>query len=183
MREVAAATGSSVSEISRRELGRSRGLTGERLAAHAAVIGLKLSLNLWPSGGGLRDVAQARYVAAFIARVGRSWQVSLEAPMPIAGDLRAIDVSLVRGDVRLAVEVITRLADLQAQLRAAQLKARDFGATRLILVVAATHANRRALEVAGASLVATFDLDTRRVTRDLARGADPGRDAIIVLRA
>lgn len=183
IRELAAATGSSASEISRRELGRSRGLTGERLAVHAAVIGLRLSVNLWPTGGGMRDAAQARYIAAFVARVGRSWHVALEAPIPIAGDLRAIDVSLTRGEVRLAVEVITRLADLQAQLRAAQLKARDVGATRLILVVAATHANRRALEVARASLLDAFDLDTRRVLRDLAHGVDPGRDAIIVLGA
>jgi transcriptional regulator with XRE-family HTH domain len=181
IREVAAATGSSASEISRRELGRSPGLTGERLAMHAAVIGLKLSVNLWPTGGGLRDVAQATYIAAFVARVGRSWQVMLEAPMPIAGDLRAVDLMLTRGDVRVAVEVITRLADLQAQLRAAQLKARDIGATRQLLVVAATHANRRTLDAARASLVAAFDLDTRRVLRDLARGADPGRDAIVLI--
>lgn len=181
IRELAAAIGSSTSEISRRELGRSPGLTGERLAVHGAAIGLKLSLSLWPTGGGLRDAAQARYIAAFVARVGRAWRVQLEAPIQVAGDLRAIDVLLVRGDVRLAVEVITRLADLQAQLRAAQLKARDFGATRLILVVAATHANRRALDAARGSLVEAFDLDTRRVMRDLTRGADPGRDAIVVL--
>lgn len=77
--------------------------------------------------------------------------------------------------------MITRLVDLQAQVRAAQLKARDLGATRLILVVAGTHTNRRALEAVRTSLVEAFDLDTRRVMADLARGADPGRDAIIVL--
>jgi hypothetical protein len=102
-------------------------------------------------------------------------------PIPIAGDLRAVDVLLIRREVRVAVEVITRLADLQAQVRGAQLKARDIGATRLIIVVAATHANRRALEAVRASLVEAFDLDTRRVMADLARGADPARDAIVVL--
>lgn len=181
LREVAAAIGSSASEISRRELGRSRRLTGEKLAVHAAAIGLKLSVSLWPVGGGVRDAAQARYIAAFVARVGRAWRVALEAPIPIAGDLRAVDILLTRGRVQVAVEVITRLADLQAQLRAAQLKSRDLGATRLIIVVAGTHANRRALEAVRASLVEAFDLDTRRVMADLARGADPGRDAIIVL--
>lgn len=181
LREVAAAIGSSASEISRRELGRSRRLTGEKLAVHAAAIGLKLSVSLWPVGGGVRDAAQARYIAAFVARVGRAWRVALEAPIPIAGDLRAVDILLTRGRVQVAVEVITRLVDLQAQVRAAQLKARDLGATRLILVVAGTHANRRALEEVRASLVEAFDLDTRRVMADLARGADPGRDAIIVL--
>jgi transcriptional regulator with XRE-family HTH domain len=181
LREVAFAIGSSASEVSRREHGTSRRLTGEKLAVHAAALGLRLSVNLWPVGGGVRDAAQARYIAAFVARVGRAWRVVLEAPIPIAGDLRAVDVLLVRRDVRLAVEVITRLADLQAQVRAAQLKARDIGATRLIIVVAGTHANRRALEEVRASLVEAFDLDTRRVMADLTRGSDPGRDAIIVL--
>ena len=181
LREVAAAIGSSASEVSRRELGKSTRLTGEKLAVHASALGLKLSVALWPIGGGVRDVAQARYIAAFVARVGRAWRVVLEAPIPIAGDLRAVDVLLSRGGVRVAVEVITRLADLQAQVRAAQLKARDLGGTRLIIVVAGTHANRRALEAVRASLVEAFDMDTRRVMADLARGSDPGRDAIILL--
>jgi transcriptional regulator with XRE-family HTH domain len=181
LRKVAVAIDSSASEVSRRELGTSRRLTGEKLAVHAAAVGLKVSVNLWPVGGGVRDAAQARYIAAFVARVGRPWRVVLEAPIPIAGDLRAVDVLLIRREVRVAVEVITRLADLQAQVRGAQLKARDIGATRLIIVVAATHANRRALEAVRASLVEAFDLDTRRVMADLARGADPARDAIVVL--
>ena len=94
-------------------------------------------VKLYPLGGGIRDAAQARYIAAFVARVGRPWRVTLEAPVPIAGDLRAVDVLLASERARIAVEVITRLADLQAQVRAAQLKARDIGATRLILVIAA----------------------------------------------
>lgn len=71
--------------------------------------------------------------------------------------------------------------DLQAQVRAAQLKARDIGATRLIVVVAGTHANRRSLAEARSTLAAGFDLDTRRLMADLAAGRDPGRDGIIVL--
>lgn len=176
-----AVVGVSQGEISRRELGRSRRLMGESLAVHAAAVGLKVSVKLWPIGGGIRDAAQTRYVAAFVARVGRLWSVVLEAPIQLAGDLRAVDVLLVRGDVRVAVEVITRLADLQAQVRAVQLKARDIGATRLIIVVTGTHANRRVLAAARATLVAGFDLDSRRVLADLAAGRDPGRDGILML--
>ena len=180
-KRLGAKIGVSQGEISRRELGRSRRLMGEPLAVHAAAVGLKVSVKLWPVGGGMRDAAQTRYVAAFVARVGRLWSVVLEAPMQLAGDLHAVDVLLVRGDVRIAVEVITRLADLQAQVRAAQLKARDIGATRLIIVVAATHANRRVLAEARATLVAGFDLDSRRLLADLAAGRDPGRDGILML--
>ena len=73
------------------------------------------------------------------------------------------------------------LTDLQAQVRAAQLKARDIGATRLILAIAGTHANRRALASARPSLVPAFDLDSRRLLADLAAGRDPGNDGVIVL--
>jgi transcriptional regulator with XRE-family HTH domain len=183
MRELGAAIGVSASEISRRELGKSPRLTGEKLAVHAAAVGLRLSVKLWPVGGGIRDAAQARYVAAFVARVGRSWKVTLEAPIPLAGDLRAVDILLASATARVAVEVITRLTDLQAQVHAAQLKARDIGATRLILVVAATHANRTAIASARAALVDAFELDGRRIIAGLAAGRDPLRDGIVVLEA
>ena len=180
-RRLGAALGVSASEISRRELGRSRGLTGGRLAEHAAAVGWKLSVQLWPIGGGVRDAGQARLIGLFVARVGRAWRIRLEAPIPIGGDLRAVDALMVRGAVGVAVEAITRLADLQAQVRAAKLKARDIGATRLILVVADTNANRAALVEMRPSLAESFDLDTRRLLADLGAGRDPGRDGIIVL--
>jgi hypothetical protein len=178
---IGAAIGISGPEVCRRELGRSPRLTGDKLAVHAAAVGLKLVVKLYPVGGGIRDAAQARHVAAFVARVGRPWRVTLEAPIPLPGDLRAVDVLLTSAPVRIAVEVITRLADLQAQVRAAQLKARDIGATRLILVIAGTHANRNALASARSTLVPAFDLDSRRLLADLAAGRDPGRDGIVVL--
>lgn len=181
LKQVGEALGVSDSEVSRRELGRSSRVSGQKLAVHAAAVGLRLSVKLWPIGGGIRDAAQARYIAMFVARVGRLWRVMLEAPIPIAGDLRAIDILLLNDAARIAVEVITRLADLQTQVRAAQLKARDIGATRLILVIAATHANRTALNAARSTLAEAFDLDTRRLMADLAAGRDPGRDGIVLL--
>ena len=150
------------------------------LSRHSAAVGLRLSVKLYPVGGGLRDAAQARHIANFLARIGKAWRVVLEATIPLPGDLRAVDV-LLDGPCRICVEVITRLHDLQAQIRAAQLKQRDIRATRLIIVVAGTHANRRALEDLRGTLVATFDLDTRRTLAQLANGRDPGRDAIVVL--
>jgi hypothetical protein len=78
--------------------------------------------------------------------------------------------------------VVTRIADLQALIRSSQAKGRDLGATRLIIVVADTHANARALAGSRHMLVTAFDLDTRRVMAELAAGRDPGRDAIVLLR-
>ena len=181
-RHVAAAIKSSQAEVSRRERGHVPGVGLDRLVAHGAAVGMRVSVKLWPMGGAIRDAAQARYIAAFVARVGRPWTVTLEAPMPMAGDLRAIDVHLRSADGAVAVEVITRLADLQAQLRAAQLKARDARATRLVIVVAGTYANRTAVAGARETLVHGYDLDARHVMADLAAGRIPPRDALILLK-
>jgi transcriptional regulator with XRE-family HTH domain len=181
-REVGAAIGASASEVSRRELAQSPRLTGEKLAVHAAAVGLRLSVKLFPVGGGIRDEAQSRYVRAFLARIGQAWRTTLEAGMPRFGDLRAVDILLVRGGVRIAVEVITRVGDLQAQVRSARLKARDIGATRLILVIADTHANARFVDALRATLAPDFELNARRVLADLEAGREPSRDAFIVFR-
>ena len=93
------------------------------------------------------------------------------------------DILLISGHLRIVVEVITRLADAQAQIRAAQLKARDLDATRLVIVLAATHANRDALNSVRDALGRAFSLDTRGVMAALAAGRDPGRDAIVLLTA
>jgi transcriptional regulator with XRE-family HTH domain len=157
-----------------------KAMTLDHLARHAAALGLKLSVKLYPVGEPIRDVAQVRYINQFVARVGTSWRVRLDVPMPLAGDLRAIDVVL-DGACVIAVEVVTRLRDVQAVLRAGQLKQRDFGATRLILVVPGPKANRAALAAARPALIAAFDLDSQRTLRLLAAGRDPGRDAIVIL--
>ena len=83
---------------------------------------------------------------------------------------------------RVAVEVITRLGDLQAQVRSARLKARDIGATRLVLVVADTHANARVVDALRLLLASDFELDARHVLGDLEAGREPSRDALILQR-
>lgn len=179
---VAAALGVSRDRIARVELRRVRRVGTEYVFSHAAAVGLKASIKFYPVGGAIRDEAQAAYITRFVERIGHSWRVGLDVPIPLPGDLRAVDVMLQNGTCNIAVEVITRLRDLQAQLRGAQLKQRDLGADRLILVVAGSHANRFALAAARPTLLATFELDTRRVLASLAAGDDPGRDAVIVLR-
>ncbi|HET7685902.1 MAG TPA: hypothetical protein VFM19_05845 [Candidatus Limnocylindria bacterium] len=179
--DVGDAVGLSASEISRREHGNAPSMSVLSLSEHAAAVGLRLNIGLFPVGGGVRDAAQLKYVHRFLARVSDRFMRELEATIPIAGDLRAVDVVLRSAGCLIAVEVITRLADVQAQVRAAQLKARDIGATRLILVVAGTHANRRALDEARRALTGAWDLDTRRVMAALAAGRQPDHDAIILI--
>jgi hypothetical protein len=83
--------------------------------------------------------------------------------------------------VAMGVEAITRLRDVQAQVRSAQLKRRDAGVGRLVLVVSATHVNRRVLAVADPLIREAFPIHTRTALAALARGQDPGGDALILL--
>jgi transcriptional regulator with XRE-family HTH domain len=180
-RAVGDALGVSVSEISRRELGNAPGLAVESLMAHGAAVGLRVVVNAYPAGGAVRDEAQLRYIATFLGRVSPDFNRQLEVPIPLAGDLRAVDIVLRGAGSVVAVEVITRLVDAQAQIRSAVLKARDVGATHTLIVVAGTHANRRALDVARPALASAWDFDGRRVMRRLARAEPPEANAIIVL--
>ena len=101
--------------------------------------------------------------------------------MPIAADLRAADARLSLAGCTIVIEVFSRLADFQAQSRASLIKKRDLQADRLILAVAGTSTNRRALAEALAVRQATFPLGTKALFRALGEGRDPGADGILLL--
>jgi hypothetical protein len=142
---------------------------------------LKPYVRLYPAVSRPMDRPQLALFARFRARLGAAWQITVEAPMPISGDLRAADALIRIPSCRCMVEVITRLADVQAQLRAARIKQRDLGADRLVFVVAGTTANRRAIREAGSALTDAFPLHTREALLRLGAGVDPGADALILL--
>jgi len=183
MRQVDVATllGTSISHVSRVEHGLIRGIGVPALTRHAAVVGLKPYFKLYPAISRPLDTAQLRLFARFKERIHPRWHIQLEVPMPKLGDLRAADALLTIDGCRCMVEVITRLADFQAQLRSAHLKQRDLNADRLILVVAGTATNRRALRVAEAALKSALPLGTKLTLRHLAAGTDPDADGLVVL--
>ena len=180
-KQVAVALRTSTSHVSRVEHGLIRGLTMAQLHRHAAVVGLKPYINLYPLIARPLDTAQLRLFARFRARIAAVWEVTLEATMPIPGDLRAADAVLAIPGCRCVVEIITRLADFQAQLRSARRKVRDLGADRLIVVIAATPTNRRAIRDSGPAVEDAFPVRTKEALRRLASGTDPGGDALILL--
>jgi transcriptional regulator with XRE-family HTH domain len=180
-RQVAAALHTSTSHVSRVEHGLIRGLTMAQLHRHAAVVGLRPYVNLYPLIARPLDSAQLQLFERFRPRIAAEWRVALETPMPIPGDLRAADALLSIPGCRCVIELITRLADFQAQLRSARRKVRDLGANRLILVVAGTHTNRRAIRDSGRAVDEAFPVRTKEALIRLAAGADPGGDALILL--
>jgi hypothetical protein len=78
------------------------------------------------------------------------------------------------------VEAETVLDDLQALERRLHRKQRDGGIDVIILLVADTRRNRRAVEAALASF-AGFSRDSRETLRALRAGKNPGRSAIVFL--
>ena len=179
--DIAHAARTSTSRISRVERGRVASLSLAALARHAAAVGLRPYLNLYPSGRRLVDAPQLALLARLRQRLHASWTWETEVPMPIAGDLRAADCRISIPGCTVMIEAITRLADYQAQVRAARRKQRDLAADRLVLLVAASHANRRAVAEAGTAAAASFPVTGRSALRSLASGRDPGGDALILL--
>jgi len=180
--DVARALRVSASAIGRVERDRAPRVAIEDLAAHAAAVGLKLSTRLYPAAGRLRDARQLGMISHYRSIVERGgWRTNLEVPVGPSHDLRAFDMVLSRASVRVAHEFVSRLRDVQAQIRPLVRKQHDSGVGRLVLVVAGTTANRRAVAEAGAALRASFPLGSRTVLAALRSGRDPGANGLVLL--
>jgi hypothetical protein len=83
-------------------------------------------------------------------------------------------------DWRAGVEAETVIADTQALERRLSLKRRDGGLARVILLIADTPRNRRALAAAPAAF-SDFPLRGREILTALAAGRDPGGSGIVML--
>ena len=179
--DIARAIGVSTAHVSRIERGLVEGVTMGVLARFATAVGLRIWLRAFPAGRRLLDAPQLALWAEFKPHFDRVWQLRTEVPIPIPGDLRAADAVANNGSCTVEVELITRLADFQAQSRSALLKKRDLRANRLILVVNGSRANREALKEARDLMRDTFPLDTRAIKRALRLGEDPGADGIVIM--
>lgn len=102
-------------------------------------------------------------------------------PLPRPGDLRARDAVIGASSAPTAIEAETRLGDVQAMQRRIGLKQRDGGMSRVVILIAATDANRRALATSRAALRTDYPLDTREVIAALTEGRQPPANGIVVL--
>jgi transcriptional regulator with XRE-family HTH domain len=183
---VGSAIGSTRRRVSQIERGRLATVPLVQLASMGSVVGLRLHARMYPAGPPLRDRAQLALLERFRRRLSPGLAVRLEVPITSdPRDQRAWDLVLQGGTIAApftaGVEAITRLRDVQAQLRAAQLKRHDAGVDCLILLVAATHANRRSLAASEQLLRAAFPGGTRAALLGLGAGRVPPADSLIVL--
>jgi hypothetical protein len=136
---------------------------------------------VYPEGAAIRDAAQIALIRRLRDRLGHKVAWAFEVPIPIAGDLRAFDAVLTVADGRVGLEFYTRLADVQAQLRQVHLKQRDAGLERVVVVLRATVANRRAIRAAGPAIIDLFPGSTRRVMAALEQGRLPETNGFVLL--
>jgi len=152
----------------------------EFLGAYCAVLGLDLVLRTYPAGDPIRDRAQLALLERFRTRLHAILEWRTEVPLGIEGDLRAWDAVIKGPGWRIGVEAETALDDVQAVERRLALKRRDGDVDHVILLIAETRRNRRALAATPASF-GDLPLHTRELLAALAVGRDPGQSGIVVL--
>ena len=178
-RALGALVGASHTQIGRFE--RATSSCDIMLAARiCAVLGFELNVTAHPVASPLRDRAHLALLARFAERLHPSFTWRTEVPLPLRGDLRAMDGWLANDRCRAMVEAETRLADGQATERRSRLKQRDAGSPRLILLLSDTRFNRAAV-AALPGLEHRFPVGGRRTLAALGKGDDPGGDSLILL--
>lgn len=184
---VGAAADLSGTHIARIERAEVPGVASETLAIVGAVVGLDVRTRTYPGPDPLRDQGQVTLITRLRQRVPPTVPFRTEVTLPVAGDLRAWDAWLglrshdgvhLRG---LPCEAETRFVDAQASIRRWQRKLRDAGEAHLLVVVADTHTNRRAVAAARAVVRDMFPVSARAVLGALAEGRHPGGSGLIFL--
>ena len=148
----------------------------------ARVLGLTVSIKLYPAGSPVRDAASLALAARFAKVVALPVRVRGETALPGEDDLRAWDGMLVDEADAAFTEYEARLGDLQAMARRLQLKLRDDPRSSvLIVVVSRTRHNVRVLREHRETLRYLLPLDGAAIARELRAGRIPKAGGIIVL--
>lgn len=165
------------------EGGRCETLSIVELNQLAVVLGHSTAIRLYPAGPPVRDVAQAVRLTAFLSSARPPLRYRVEVPLPpVEGrtELRAWDAMLFGGGARTAIELETRLRDLQALLRRVALKRRDDATEGFLLLVADTRTNRRVLAEFSDLLADLRRLRPSTVRSALQAGRHPGTGVVLI---
>jgi transcriptional regulator with XRE-family HTH domain len=185
LRTVGRAVGMSYTQVGRIERAAHPNVSATQLARIGAVVGLDVRVRTFPGPAPLRDSGQLALLDRLRTRLHPDLRLRTEVPLLIEGDQRAWD-GMIRGFVpppasSLPVEAETRIHDFQAQTRRIMLKCRDAGIDHVLLVVAGTRTNRRAIRAAQTAVDELFPVPERIALAALAEGAHPGGSALLFL--
>ena len=150
------------------------------LARLSAAVGLDLSIKAFRGSSVLRDVGQVGVLGRFRSAIDQEIPFRLEVQVR-PGDQRSFDAMLGLPPRLAAVEGLSRLRDVQGQIRPILRKQQDAGIPVLILVVGATLANRRAVREAADVLGAAFPLGTRALMSKLRHGQLPTANGLVLI--
>lgn len=179
--KVGEAVGLSHTLVGRIERGQHPAVSLMNLFRISSVVGLDLSVRVFPGGAPLRDGAHIALIDRFRSRLHPDLRCMTEVAIPIEGDQRAWDAMVVGREERTAVEAETRLSDAQALLRRIALKQRDSHVARVILLLNDTSSNRAAVRAAHAILRDTFPIPARAAMAAFAAGNHPTGSALVFL--
>lgn len=180
--EAASAAGMSGSQYGRIERAELRRVSVEQISRAASAVGLRLSLRLYPDGDAVRDAAHVRLLERLRSRLPARLQWRTEVPLHGQSDLRSWDAQVSYAPGRDAVEAETRIRDAQATWRRIAMKLRDDPTVdNVVLLLADTPANRRAMALVRELLRSELPLDTRSVLGALEAGRSPGANGVAFL--
>jgi transcriptional regulator with XRE-family HTH domain len=153
----------------------------------AAAVGHELGWSLFPVATvRLRDSGQLAIAQAISTAASPRWTVRLEEPVSDRG-ARAADMLLVGTDELIHIEIERSLVDLQAQLRAGQLKRQSIAdrsdrPVRFVLAVPDTARNRRHLAEVDELVRRSLPLRSKALWAGIRQGRPVGDDGVLVLR-
>lgn len=142
-----------------------------------------MSFRAFPGRQPTRDAAHARKLIAFLRHVRSPLRYGTEvafAQRDGVPEQRAWDAMLFGGDGDTGIELEMRLYDLQSQLRRIHLKFRDSNADRLLILIADTPGNRRALRTFPDYFAELPRLRTATVLALVERGQRPPNGHILI---
>lgn len=180
--QVAAALGCSRQLIGALEAGHLEDVGVVQLARYCAAVGLDVPIRTYPASSPLRDIGQLRLLARLREAIGDQWSWRTEVPVTAdPRDHRAIDALLANPPHRVGIEAVTRLVDVQAQVRPIILKQQVANLSCFILVLADTRLNRRAIEDGLPTLRPAFPMGARAALAELRAGRQPATNGLLVL--
>jgi transcriptional regulator with XRE-family HTH domain len=165
------------------EAGTADGLTIVDSARIASVLGLDLSVRVYPGGSPLRDAAHSERLMRFLKHARTPLAYRFEVPLPALPDRpeqRAWDAVISGAGKRTAVELEMRLRDGQALERRMNLKRRDDPTEAFVLLVADTRTNRRVLAEHADLFGDLLRLRPSRVHAALTSGQHPPSGILLV---
>lgn len=179
---VATGAGISASRLGRIERGEVRDPAFTAICRVARVLGLTVSVKLYPAGSPLRDAPQQRLMTRFGKLVAHPLRLRREVLLPGDDEQRAWDAMIIADDGFGFAEGESRIGDAQALVRRMERKLRDDprGST-IILVVARTRHNQRVLKDHRETFRSLLPLDGAAIARSLRAGRLPPAGGIIVL--